>query len=121
ARGYEIIRAEAMLVRDQISTFASSAVVIGCAGAAFANTLYCPPGAVIVEIKPERMGSLWVSSICLLMGLKWAPYFCDSRPPDDPVVHGGKVRPSIGISFDVDLADFIAYLDRVTEEDSSPF
>ncbi len=120
-KGFEILRPETMSVQDTIAVFASSAAVVCCSGATFSNALYCPPGAVVVVIQPWTMGETWIRNICLQMDLKWAPYFCESRPPEKPVVHGGKVRPEIGISFDVDLDDFLAYLDQVTQKDRLPF
>lgn len=113
-RGFEIVQPETMPVPDQIALFANAAVVAGCAGAAFANTIYCNPGAIVLEIQPRAAQQRWVRNICLMMGLKWAPYFCDSLAPDKPVVHGGQVRPAVGITFDFDLGDFLDYLDEVT-------
>ncbi len=121
AKGFRIVQPETLSVRDQISLFAGSAVVVGCAGAALANAIYCPAGAVVVEILPRTMEKTWVRNLCLQLSLKWAPYFCDSILPEKPVVYGGIARPAIGISFDVDPDDFIAYVDRVTNEDRRPF
>jgi capsular polysaccharide biosynthesis protein len=117
SKGFEIIQPETMAVEDQISLFAESAMVVGCTGAAFANTLYCRPGTIVVEIQPRTMHELWVRDICLQMGLKWAPYYCDSHSPEKPVVHGGKVRPSVGISFDFDLGHLMAYVDGLLTAD----
>jgi capsular polysaccharide biosynthesis protein len=114
-RGFAIIQPETMPVREQIALFAGAAVVAGCTGAAFANVTYCDPGAIVLEIQPRTMHQLWVRNICLMMGLKWAPYHCGSREPDQPVVHGGQVRPEVDITFDFDLDEFLAYLDGITE------
>lgn len=113
-RGFEIVRPEAMPIREQIALFAGAAVIVGSAGAGMSNTLYCARGAIVVEIKSRGAYQTWTRDICVARGLRWAPYFCDSRPPDQLVVHGGKERPQIGIRFDLVLDDFLAYLDTVT-------
>jgi capsular polysaccharide biosynthesis protein len=112
-RQFEIVRPETMPVREQIALFAGSAVVVSCAGSTLTNTLYCSRGAVVVEIKPSLMNQTWTRDICVARGLRWAPYFCDSRPPDQLVVHGGKERSQIGFTYDIALDDFLAYLDTV--------
>jgi capsular polysaccharide biosynthesis protein len=113
-RGFEIVRPETMPVREQIALFAGSAVIVGCAGSAMSNTLYCTRGAIVVEIKPRGALQHWTRDICVARGLRWTPYYCDSRPPDQLVVYGGKERPQIGTSYDIAFDDFIAYLDTVT-------
>lgn len=113
-RGFEVVRPETMPVREQIALFAGSAVIVGCAGSAMSNTLYCTRGAIVVEIKPRGALQNWTRDICVARGLRWAPYYCDSRPPDQLVVSGGKERWQIGISYDIAFDDFIAYLDTVT-------
>jgi capsular polysaccharide biosynthesis protein len=113
-RGFEIVRPETMPVREQIALFAESAVVVSCAGSTLINALYCSRGTVVVEIKPSSMTQAWTRHICIARGLKWAPYFCDSRPPDQATVYSGIERPEIGVSYDLALDDFLAYLDSVT-------
>jgi capsular polysaccharide biosynthesis protein len=113
SRGFDIVQPEKLSVRDQLALFSETAVVVGCTGAAFANVLFCPPEAVVVEIQPRTMHEQWVRNICVMMGLRWAPYYCDSGEPDDPVVYGGQIRPSVGITFDFDLGEFLTHLDNV--------
>ncbi len=113
-RGYEIIVAKSLSVREQITTFAQADVIVACAGAGLANALYCRPGTVVIEIQPRGIESIWVRNICLLTDCKWAPYFCDSVPATNVLVIGGKSRPDIGMSFDVDAVDFLSYVDTAT-------
>jgi capsular polysaccharide biosynthesis protein len=115
ARGFDIIKPETLSVREQISAFMSARVIVGSSGAAFANALYCAPGAIVVEIVPRPQDPTWVRNICVMMNLRWAPYWCDSLPPEKPVMHGGQIRPTVGITFDIDHADFLAHLDRAAD------
>ena len=112
-RGFEIVQAQTLSVADQIALFASASVVVGSRGAAFANALYCAPGTTIVVVEPRPADLVWLRNICVMMGLRWAPYFCDSQAPEKVVVHGGIARPTIGITYDIDFDDFLAHLDKV--------
>lgn len=112
--GFSIVRPEEHSVDEQIAMFNKARLIVGASGAAFANVLYCQPGATIVEIQPTRMqkNGMWVACIFALNGCRWRPYFCDSFASELQVV-AGRARMEIGFSFDVDLDDFIAYLAAV--------
>jgi capsular polysaccharide biosynthesis protein len=103
-------------VEDQIALFNNARIIVGCAGAAFANVLYCPPAATIVEIIPMRMvetqmiSGVWVCNICALMGHRWRPYFTAQCWADDGA---DETKPEVDFSFDLDIDDFIGYLERV--------
>jgi capsular polysaccharide biosynthesis protein len=115
-RGFVTVYPERYPIEDQIALFRSARVIVGCAGAAFANVVYCQPGATIVEVIPMRMvetqklSGVWVCNICALLGHRWRPYFTAQCSPDEGA---DEKRPEVNFSFDVDIDDFIGYLERV--------
>jgi capsular polysaccharide biosynthesis protein len=113
AVGFADIYPEEHAIDQQIAAFRSADIVVGCSGAAMANTIYCRPGTLVVEIQPSLARGIWVRNICALMGLRWRPYFCHANPAPAPTVVGGLERADIGISFDVDTEDFLSFLEGV--------
>ena len=69
-RGARILHPEAMTVADQIAVMRGARVVVGASGAALANVIFCPPGATVVEIRPEPVREPWVDLSCDIMGLR---------------------------------------------------
>jgi capsular polysaccharide biosynthesis protein len=115
-RGFVTVHPEEHPVEEQIAMFNNARVIVGCAGAAFANVLYCEPGAVIVEIIPMRMvetqrvSGIWVSNICAILGHRWRPYFTAQCWPEEGA---DPTKPEVNFSFDLDIDDLMAYLDQV--------
>ena len=91
-----------MTVDRQIALFAGAEAVVGAAGAAFANALYCRPGTLVVEIMPRGMENHWVQPLCRIGGLHHAAWFCgaDERDP---------AHPEQGMRFDIDLRRFLDF------------
>lgn len=112
--GFQAICPEDLSVDDQIATFRSARIVVGCSGAALANTIYCPAGTVVVEIQPSLARGIWVRNICALRSLRWRPYFCHAQPAPVPLVIGGAVRIEHGITFDIDIDDFLSFLTKIS-------
>ena len=116
-KGFETIYPEEHPVDDQINLFNGARIIVGCAGAAFANIIYCQPDAKIVEIIPTRMvethrvSGIWVSNICAILGLRWRPYFTERCWLDE---NADETKPELNFSFDLDIDDFMSYLGRVT-------
>jgi capsular polysaccharide biosynthesis protein len=48
--GYEVVRPEALTVREQIDLFSRASHIVGAAGAAMTNMLYAAPGAQVMTI-----------------------------------------------------------------------
>ncbi len=67
-RGFEVIDPEQFSPRQQIVRFARARVVVGLAGAAMTNTIFCPPGAKILTVVPDSGWSdpfFWnLASVC---------------------------------------------------------
>jgi len=118
-RGFAIVAPERHTVDEQIEIFRNARVIVGCAGAAFANLLYCRKGATVVEITPSGMvtptmiGGVWVRNICAIVGCRWRPYYCEEVVLDKPVLVAGIERRELGRSFDLDVDDLLRYVESV--------
>lgn len=119
--GFATIYPDQHSVDAQIAAFHGAELIVGCAGAAFANVLYCKPDTKVVEIIPMRMvehkrvGGIWVYNICALIGCLWRPYFCAacwSQPTGQAALQD---RPELDFSFELDVDDFMTYLRQLTE------
>ena len=75
-------------------------MVLGSAGAAFANVLYCEPGTLVIEIQPAGMENQWVRNICLQNGCRFVAYFCDAEAADPQ-------KPEVSLRFDIDTDRFM--------------
>lgn len=96
-------------VDEQIGMFAAAETVVGCAGAAFANVLYCAPGTRVIEIQPSNMFSYWVRNVCSIVGIQWMPFFCEASAQEEVLV-AGVPRKEMGGSFDVDVDQLFEFI-----------
>jgi len=53
ALDFRTIRPHEMTMREQIAAFASAEIVVGAAGSALYNTVFCHPGTMVVDIESE--------------------------------------------------------------------
>ncbi len=109
---FAIIEPSQLPTDEQISVFSGADVVLGCTGAAFANVLYCQRSARIIEIQPTAFKSLWVRNICAAVGCHWLPFFCGSMPNANPQIVGGKARPDIGMTYDLEISALLKFVER---------
>lgn len=100
--GFAVIDTGRMSVDRQIALFAGAEAVVGAAGAAFANALYCSPGTLIVEIMPRGMENHWVQPLCRIGGLHHAAWFCGAKGRDP-------AHPEQGLDFDIDVDRFLDF------------
>jgi capsular polysaccharide biosynthesis protein len=118
--GFAVVYPERHSIDEQIDIFRNADLIVGCAGAAFANLLYCHKDATVVEITPASMvtptmiSGLWVRNICAIVGCRWRPYYCADIPPDEPVLIAGIERRELDLSFDLDIDDLLRYVESVT-------
>lgn len=102
-RGFDIVAPETLTVDQQIETFKKSKIIIGPTGAGFANILFCSPGTIVIEIQPRGMYNVWVRNLCILLGLRWMPYFCSSKITN--VTH-----PEAGMEYDLNIRDLMDFI-----------
>lgn len=100
--GFAVIDTGRMTVDRQVALFAGAEAVVGAAGAAFANALYCRPGTLVVEIMPRGMENHWVQPLCRIGGLHHAAWFCGAEERDP-------AHPERGLRFDVDVERFLDF------------
>jgi capsular polysaccharide biosynthesis protein len=116
--GFRAYYPEDHSVDEQIAVFHGADVVVGCAGAAFANALYCKPRTKIVELIPLRMvtgrqvSGVWVANLCALTGCQWLPYFCESWPTVTPR-DDEEDRAELNTTFELDIDEFLGHLRAV--------
>jgi Glycosyltransferase 61 len=69
--GFDIVATGTLTLRDQIKLFAETRVVVGQHGAGLMNSIFCQPGALLIELFPEYMlqGHFW--NAASLMGLRY--------------------------------------------------
>ncbi|MGL6210708.1 MAG: glycosyltransferase 61 family protein [Paracoccaceae bacterium] len=70
ARGVRVLQPAAMAVAEQIAAMRRARGIIGVSGAALANAIFAPEGAVVIEIRPDAVREVWVEPICTAMGLR---------------------------------------------------
>ncbi len=100
--GFVAVDTGRMSVDRQMALFAGAEAVVGAAGAAFANALYCRPGTAVVEIMPRGMENHWVQPLCRIGGLHHAAWFCGAEERDP-------AHPERGMRFDVDVDRFLDF------------
>ena len=98
--GFVAVDTGRMTVDRQIALLAGAEAVVGAAGAAFANALYCRPGTPVVEIMPRGMENHWVQPLCRIGGLHHAAWFCGAEERDP-------AHPEQGLRFDIDVDRFL--------------
>ncbi len=111
ARGFLIVRPEALPAAEQIILMRDAQVVVGASGAALANALFLPPGAKVFEIQPQNFASAWVPALCEMVGCDWFLYHPHSPAPERDTPWLRRVRRGFKFGFRVELADFLAFLD----------
>ncbi len=63
-----------MSVAEQAAAMAEARFVIGESGAAMANVGFCPQGATVLELQPERFVEGWTRGMCFHLGHRWHLY-----------------------------------------------
>jgi capsular polysaccharide biosynthesis protein len=104
--GFSVVLAEGLPVREQIDLFSDAEAVVGAHGAGLANTVFCPPGAVLIELQPagyKRARAEVYGNLAAVCGLEYVKILC--RPITS------ETRLDITTPFNVDCA----HLDEVLE------
>jgi capsular polysaccharide biosynthesis protein len=123
---FTVVAPEEHTVDEQIDIFRNADLVVGCAGAAFANVLYCRRDTTVVEITPSRMvtpittSGRWVYSLCAIVGCRWRPYYCAHSESVQTVSVGDGQRREVGFTFDLDIEDLVRYVEGFTASGVAP-
>ena len=80
---FEIVKTEKMTVKEQVDLFSTASVIVGPHGAGFTNTVFCNPGAKVIELFGRHMEPcFWIASE--LMGHEHYVYHCNHIEATDP-------------------------------------
>jgi hypothetical protein len=87
AQGFEIVNPAGMSVADQVKLFAEASVVTGPHGAGFANMVFAPAGATLIELMGPRVNldygsNKFFARLCTLCGHKYARVVGEQVDPD---------------------------------------
>ncbi len=110
-RGFQIVRPERMGVADQIRLFAEAELIVGPTGAGLTNAVFAAPGCKVVEIQPENFTSFWVPAFSRLLDLDWGGYIAPSPCDPKSAPWLARLRRGFHFAYQLDLADFLAFLD----------
>lgn len=118
ARGVRILHPERMTTADQIAAMAGARALIGASGAALANLCFLPPGARIVELRPQTVVEQWLNLAADLRGLDHRVVEGRAPLPRAEVPIAAKLRQlprwlarRYHYAWSVDIAEVLAALD----------
>jgi len=90
--GFDVVCPETLPFAKQVELFASAGVIAGPHGSGLTGVLFAPPGALVIELQPERQRAgvveyLW--NLCAVLGHSFAQVVCRHAPgtEDVPVSH----------------------------------
>jgi tetratricopeptide (TPR) repeat protein len=83
--GFQCVTLEALSVREQAALLASAEVVIAPHGGGLTNLVFCPPGAIVIEIFPPHFVYPCYWLICNLINLQY--YYLIGAAPGGTYVH----------------------------------
>lgn len=111
-RGFTIVRPERLTPAEQIALARDAQVIVGPTGAAFANALFAPAGAKVVEITPQTYAYHWVLAFCRLTGAEWRPFFCAAPCAPSEIPLARRLRRYM-FGYRLPLEGFLAHLDAL--------
>lgn len=110
-RGFTVLQPERLSVADQLAQFRAATVIVGPTGAAFANALFAPERALVVDIQPENFRSDWIAHLRRMIGLKGYSHLCPSPLPEREAPFIARLRRGYRFAYRLPLASFLAELD----------
>ena len=78
-RGFETVELSEHDFENKVRLFSEAACVVGPTGAGMMNSLFCDPGATVVELAPSVMTHYISASICSYIGCRHRPVLVDAR------------------------------------------
>jgi capsular polysaccharide biosynthesis protein len=85
--GFEIVEPETLSLAEQIRVFSSARMIVGPAGSAFYNTVFCRPGTRIIDIESEPQWVALHSCLFASLGLPYGIVVGQTDPTDPREVH----------------------------------
>jgi capsular polysaccharide biosynthesis protein len=82
SQGFETVQCENYSIADQAAIFHHADVIIGPHGAAFTNTVFCRPGAKVIEFFSPRWINPCYWTICEQVGADYYYLVGEGPPPD---------------------------------------
>lgn len=80
--GFAAVRPGELTVAEQIRLFAEAEIVIGPHGAGLTNAVFCPPGALLVDLLPDRRVKFPYLFVANAAGLDYSFLLCPTDPED---------------------------------------
>lgn len=111
ARGFTIVRAEALTPSEQVALVRGAEVVVGATGAGLANALFAPKGCKVFEVLPQTFANWWLRNLCHLAGVDWHGYFCPAPVDPAEVSWAYRIRRGFRWGYRLPLEDFLEFLD----------
>jgi capsular polysaccharide biosynthesis protein len=112
ARGFRVVRPEALGAADQVALFREAEVIVAATGAALANVLFCAPEAKVFEIQPTNYTGTWVRSLCCFVGARWHGFFARSPEESTDIYIEGALKPDVVFRWRTPLDAFLSFLDE---------
>lgn len=78
--GFAGVSAEGLSASEQIALFAQAEAAIGVHGVGLANSVFCAPGTLLIELQPERREGLQLLywNVAAVSGLRYIRIVCKS-------------------------------------------
>lgn len=111
ARGFTIVRPETSSVRELVALFAGAEVVVAASGTILANTLFCAPGAKVIEIQPTPPAEPWAEDLAAKVGASWHGFVSGTGVVLPEVPLEPRLRPASAYGWRLDVTAFLAFLD----------
>lgn len=81
ARGFSSLACGEHSVAEQIRRFADARVVVGLHGSNLCNTIFCPPGSVLIELMPDQYVKFPYFFVTQSAGMHYLYLACPSLDP----------------------------------------
>ena len=111
--GFTVLQPGRASFAGQMAAMAGAAIVVGESGAAMANLGFCPPGATVLEIQPERFVEGWTRGMCFQLGHRWHVYFAKVDSPPHADAAGRPLDPTQHFDYDIDPLDLMVAVQAI--------
>lgn len=99
--GFEVVYAEELTVREQVRLFSETRVIAGAHGSGMNNDIFCPPGAVMLELYNPVRWNFCVRRVANCLGHEhWFLFGRNASAEFDMVVEPRKLDKLLSYAFD---------------------